>query len=70
MSMKIWIERHTDAFFIYLTEPTHVEGDAGWVSEEGGIEFFPSPKERKQLNQYIDEGQVAEFKLKTCWEPV
>ncbi len=68
--MKIWIERFKNSFFIHFSEPTHVEDDAGWYSLDSELEFFPSPKEQKQLKHDIEEGQVAEFELTKCWEPV
>lgn len=67
--MKVWIERFKNEFFIHLSEPTHVEGDAGWFSKGCDFEFYPTATERKELRRNIEEGQVAELELKKCWEP-
>lgn len=66
--MKVWIERYQNSFFIHLSEPTHVEDDAGWFSKGCEFEFYPTTPERKELIRNIQNGQVAEFELKRCWE--
>lgn len=69
--MKIWIERYKSwLFFIHFSEPTHMEDDAGWYSSRSELEFSPTAKERRELNRNISNGQVAEFDLKTLWEPI
>jgi len=46
-----------------------VEDAAGWQSKGGEAEMHVTSQEKSMLKKHIRPGQVAEFKLTTCWEP-
>lgn len=68
--MKIWIEHLDGSLFLHMTEPAERDEKSGWISQGGYVHLGNLIKQENDMfKKHIKNGQVAEFELKTLWEP-